>query len=341
MSGMKTRAVLGLDIGGANLKAAFFHSDNAQCHSRPFALWHNPSGLADALSELSRSLPPADELAVTMTGELCDCFTTKREGVLHILDAVERIADSRPVRVWCCDGVFHDLAEARSARPLLVAASNWLALATWAGRLVSKGPGLLVDVGSTTTDVIPLLDGEPVPLGRSDPERLRTSELVYTGVRRTPVFALFPRDAATEWFATMLDVYLVLGEIAENPAVCDTADGRPATSEYAHARLARVFCDDLETASVHDLFIIADEARRRQIHHLVRALQRVSNTLPAAPASIVIAGSGEFLARAAVERAFPASTNHLLSLAESMGNTISTAACAFAVAVLTQERPRV
>src|SRR5438874_861620 len=103
------RSELGLDIGGANLKATFFSSDDSHCRSRPFALWRNPGGLKDALSDLTQSLPSADEIAVTMTGELCDCFMSKREGILHILDAVERIAESRPVRVWCCDGVFRDL----------------------------------------------------------------------------------------------------------------------------------------------------------------------------------------------------------------------------------------
>jgi probable H4MPT-linked C1 transfer pathway protein len=274
-----------------------------------------------------------------MTGELCDCFASKREGVFHILDAVERIAENRPIRVWCCDGVFRDLAAARAAQTLLIAASNWLALASWAGRLVAEGPALLVDVGSTTTDVIPFLDGKPVSLGRTDTERLRTSELVYTGVRRTPVFALFPRDAATEWFATMLDVYLVLGEIAENPTDCDTADGRPATYECAFRRLARVFCEEPETTPAQDLFVIADEARRRQVHHLVRSLQRVNKTLPSPATSIVLAGSGEFLARAAVERAFPSSTCRLLSIAAEMGVDVSTAACAYAVAVLADERP--
>ena len=37
----------------------------------------------------STSAPAADRLAVTMTGELCDCFRTKAEGVLHILAAVD------------------------------------------------------------------------------------------------------------------------------------------------------------------------------------------------------------------------------------------------------------
>src|SRR5437763_5240199 len=94
--------VLGLDIGGANLKAA--HS-GGPARLRPFSLWKQPDRLADELSALIADWPPFEQLAVTMTGELCDCFATRREGVLHILAAVERVAPV-PVAVWHLDGEF-------------------------------------------------------------------------------------------------------------------------------------------------------------------------------------------------------------------------------------------
>src|SRR5919201_1892665 len=94
-------SVLALDVGGANLKAA--HSRGAAC-LRPFALWKDPAGLPGALRALLGRMPLHDLLAVTMTGELCDCFETKRQGVNAILDAVEAVADGTPVRVWRTDG---------------------------------------------------------------------------------------------------------------------------------------------------------------------------------------------------------------------------------------------
>src|SRR4051794_17596391 len=119
-------STLGLDVGGANLKAV--HSGGAAL-SRPFELWRNPGGLADALRGLLAALPAFDALAVTMTGELCDCFETKRAGVHAILEAVETAAAGKPVRVWRTDGKLAGVAEAR-ATPLKTAAANWLALAT-------------------------------------------------------------------------------------------------------------------------------------------------------------------------------------------------------------------
>src|SRR5262245_16664593 len=103
-------SVLGLDIGGANLKAA--HSAGG-ARLMPFALWRAPEALPRKLAELIGAMPSADVLAVTMTGELCDCFATRRKGVCAILDAVGRAADGRAVRVWTTDGRFVDLARAR------------------------------------------------------------------------------------------------------------------------------------------------------------------------------------------------------------------------------------
>ncbi len=153
--------VLGLDIGGANLKAA--HTDG-RARSVPFALWKNPTALPDALRRLLGNMPPANVLAVTMTGELCDCFESKRQGVVAILDAVKETAGETPICVWQNDGRFVDLEEARQT-PLPAASANWLALAAFAGRYAPKGPALLIDIGSTTTDIVPLRNGRPVPKG--------------------------------------------------------------------------------------------------------------------------------------------------------------------------------
>src|SRR5262249_14714273 len=188
--------ILGLDIGGGNLKAA---TADKRAISVPFPLWKQPDKLPAALAELVGKFPDAEELAVTMTGELCDCFETKRDGVHAIIRAVRGASDGRPIRVWSTDGAFLNSEEAKGNH-LKVAAANWHALATFAGRLMPEGPGVLIDVGSTTTDVIPYFNAVPVPRGRTDPERLRCEELLYVGVRRTPVCAVTYCQVARELF---------------------------------------------------------------------------------------------------------------------------------------------
>jgi hypothetical protein len=327
------RTILGLDVGGANLKAA--HTNGA-ARSQPFALWKDPGGLADALRGLIAEMPPADVLAVTMTGELCDCFESKRQGVNAILGAVEAASAGKPIRVWRTDGRFLDVAAVRRA-PLMAAAANWLALATFAGRYAPKGPALLIDIGSTTTDIVPLQDGRPVPKGRTDLERLRSGELVYSGVRRTPLCAIMGAEGAAELFATTLDVYLLLGSIAEDAADHNTADGRPATKAAAHARLARMLCADLETSTIEEREKLANRILLKQVNTLHYALEQVSELLREPPRTIVLAGEGEFLALPVLNNqdAFPRCP--VVGLWETLGAGISRAACAYAVAVLAAE----
>jgi probable H4MPT-linked C1 transfer pathway protein len=322
--------VLGLDIGGANLKAAHTH-DVARL--RPFALWKDPAGLPDALGDLLRGWPPFDRLAVTMTGELCDCFESKRQGVHAILDAVRSAAGPVPFRVWSTEGHFLDPAAARAA-PLRVAAANWLALATWAGHQAPAGPALLLDVGSTTTDLVPLHDGRPVPSGCTDPERLRCGELVYLGVRRTPLCAVLGNEVAAELFATSLDALVVLGLQPEDAGGILTADGRPATRAAAHARLARMLCADLETCTEAERTTLAERVLARLVERIGSAAEQVAGRLPGPPQTCILAGSGEFLARRVVDSRSAVAPCRVISLARLLGPEISQAACAYAVAVL-------
>ncbi len=177
---------LALDIGGANIKVA----DGAGfAATQAFPMWSKSRQLAEALRTIIAGSPRSDHLAVTMTGELADCFSTKTEGVQFILTALNTAADGRHTRIYLTNGSLV-APQVALKQPLLVAAANWHALARFAGRYMPKGPGLLIDVGSTTCDIIPLIDGQPAAQGKTDPERLVAGELVYTGVERSPVCAL-------------------------------------------------------------------------------------------------------------------------------------------------------
>jgi (4-(4-[2-(gamma-L-glutamylamino)ethyl]phenoxymethyl)furan-2-yl)methanamine synthase len=322
--------VLGLDIGGANLKAA--HSCGT-ARVQPFELWKQRAALPGALAALIEAMPPWDRLAVTMTGELCDCFETKREGVQTILDAAEKVAGGKRVVVWLTDGRLVEMGEARR-NPLLAAASNWLALATFAGRHAACGPAVLIDIGSTTTDIVPLVDGRPVPRGRTDSERLKCQELVYTGVRRTPVCALGVPGVSAELFATTLDVYLLREQIPEDTTDCATADGRPATRPFAHVRMARMLGGDGETCDRKETRDLANRAAAVQQVVVGRALHKVCSTLPGPPRAVLLSGSGEFLSRLSLSSSAGIGSPPVFSLAEALGPDISQAAPAFALAVL-------
>lgn len=318
---------LALDVGGANLKAAH---EAGMVASRAFALWRDPAGLEGELKGLAAGLPAADRVALAMTAELCDCFETKADGVRHVLEATAAAFGGRIVRVWSTDGNFHDPLYV-SLSPSAAAASNWLALAEVAAPLLPEGPGLVLDIGSTTADLIPTLDGRPTPSGRTDTGRLAAAELIYLGTRRTPLCALATavphRGRETglmaELFATTLDVYLTLGAIPPDPDDLDTADGRPATVEAARGRLARMVGADRETFDSGDALSLARHLDGLIVDRLVasRAGRRIVGA--------VVSGSGRHLARRVAHRLVEPS--RVIDLGDLWGPAEADAACASAL----------
>jgi probable H4MPT-linked C1 transfer pathway protein len=333
---MAQSTILGLDVGGANLKAA---TTDGRAVTIPFALWKQPERLPAALAELVAKFPDAAEFAVTMTGELCDCYETKRQGVSAILDAVEAAAGSRRVCIWSVVEEFVTVARAR-ANHVGVAASNWHALATFAGRFAPRYGGMLIDIGSTTSDLIPLSDGMPHTQGWDDYGRLESRELVYAGVRRTPICALIPEQTAAELFATTRDVYLILGLVPEKPDDTETADGRPASVEYALTRLARMLGTDREIMTDDGIISFAITVHERLRERLTTAARDVFYAgMPPELRTVIVSGEGEFLARQVAERAFgDAPVERIVSLNDELGPTVSACAPAYALAVLASER---
>jgi probable H4MPT-linked C1 transfer pathway protein len=331
---------LALDVGGANIKAA--HTSD-QVRTLPFELWKRPDELGHVLATLGATFPPSDRVALTMTAELCDCYATKAHGVVAVLNAVGEAFPEIPVRVWGIDERLHEVHEIR-ANPELAAAANWLALANLVARLLPDGPGILIDVGTTTTDLIPLADGRATPRGRTDTQRLQTGELVYAGIRRTPVCALatelplrgVPTGLSAELFASTLDVYLTLGEIPPETKNLSTADGRPATVEAARDRLARMVGADRDGFMADDAVAFARSADDALTNRLVAAAERACLATVGRPIGAVIAGSGEFLARRLAERiVVPEGT--IVGLDQAWGPLASGAGCAYALMVLAAE----
>lgn len=329
---------LGLDVGGANLKLA--SADGSLARSVAFPLWRQREELPRALGELLGGAP--EPLALSMTGELADCYTTKAEGVRDILGAAARAVGDRRLVVYTLYGALVGPDHAQQT-PLDAASSNWHALASWAARWAS-GPTLLIDIGSTTTDLIPIVEGRLAARGRNDPERLVANELVYTGVSRSPVCALARTlpwrggacPTAQELFATTRDAYLLRGDLAEDADDTATADGRPATREAARDRLARQICADRTLFDEADAQAAALEIEQAQLARLGIAARNVVSRLPGPLETVILSGEGEFLARRLLTamRISP----RVVSLGEQLGPALSRVAPAYALAVLAAER---
>ena len=337
MTSEATANVLALDIGGANLKAA---DGGNYARAEFFPLWRTPEKLSEAIATLVAAAPPRSAWVVTMTGELADCFRTKRAGVAAIVDAVVVAAGPQvEVLIYLTDGTFVRPAEAK-LRSLEAAASNWHATATLVARRFAPAAGLLIDIGSTTTDVIPFTDGVPCGDGRTDSDRLTSGELVYTGVVRSPICAVVPRlplhgrlcGVAQELFATTRDAYLLLDQLAEDATDTSTADGRPATKEFALERLARMVCADRESFDLGDARQAAIAVLEAQVRLISAAVDRVVQRLGSEPELFVVCGQGEFLAREVLKQR--RWSGEVVSLAAELGPAASIAGPAYALARL-------
>jgi probable H4MPT-linked C1 transfer pathway protein len=330
---------LALDIGGANLKVAD-GIDYAQSYS--LALWRDRDMLGQQIRTAISEAPRCDHLAVTMTGELADCFESKAAGVRFILHAVQAGSDNRHTRVYLVDGRLVTPQVALSV-PHLAAASNWHALARFAARYAPRGSALLIDVGSTTCDVIPLLNGQPAAGATTDTQRLLSGELVYTGVERSPVCAVAPGvpyrgqtcPLVHERFAAMQDVYVLIDMLPEDPVCNTTCDGRPLTKSAARLRLGRMVAADGDEFNHRDAVAAAKSLADAQTELLAGAIARVTACLPTPIVKIIVSGHGEFLAKAALDT-LP-QRGAVVALTGELGPAISRSATAHALAVLARE----
>jgi probable H4MPT-linked C1 transfer pathway protein len=294
------RQVLGLDIGGANIKAAT--ADGTFTDARYFQLWNQSHRLAEVLRDIVNNVE-ADFLAVTMTGELADCFESKQQGVQFISNAVVKAATNPDnIYVYRTDGNWIPPTKC-SEQWANVAASNWQALATIAATSYPNQPGILLDIGSTTVDIIPLNSGTSVPNNLSDVDRLQSGQLLYWGIQRTPICALVDIaelddrmvPLARELFATTQDVFLITGDTDEDGDCHDTTDGKPATRQYARARLARSVCECPTQFSNQDASNFAQQVKARLVSLLNDALQQVIKGMQQPPQKIILTGHGNFL----------------------------------------------
>ena len=327
--------LLAFDIGGATIKAADGRGWTANLD---FPLWRRWRELPAALASVVTSRRP-ERIVATMTGEICDCYPSRAAGVRHIVASLIDAArgfDDEP-GVYLTDGRVVPAPEAEAAWRL-AAAANWHALARLAASVAGDHRSLLLDIGSTTTDIVPLDRGRVAATACDDAGRMLAGELVYTGVERTAVASLVrrlphrgrQRPVASELFAESRDAWLTLGCLSEAPASTSTADGGPATVEAARIRLARTMLLDPADFTAADATAAAAAIAARQAGLIARALRRVAGNSGHLPETVVLTGHGDQLAfRALAAAGWPVG---LLRLADAVGPAAARNAPAVALA---------
>jgi len=296
--------VIGWDIGGAHVKAArLVRGELVDAAQWPCPLWQGLTHLERALAAAALRWPDLAlaRHAVTMTGEMVDLFAHREDGVRRIAALLAAALPSP--RFFAGDAGWRNADDAGPAWQH-VASANWLATARHAAQALQRESGLVIDIGSTTTDIIAFAQGRVLTTSRSDAQRLEHGELVYHGVVRTPLCALARRIAwrgrrlnvMNEFFATTADVYRITGELDaahdQQPSADNAAKDRPAS----HARLARMIGLDARDGSTEDWQAFARAWRDAQCTELREQVARVIDAHGLGPApTIVAAGCGAFL----------------------------------------------
>lgn len=297
-------AVVGWDIGGAHVKAAWLDRDGLRDAAQwPCPLWRGAIELERVFEAACARWPALAHAAhaVTMTGEMVDHFAHREDGVQRIA-ALAAAALPSP-RFFAGDDGWCDAAEAAAHWPA-IASANWLATARHVALARPDAEGLLVDIGSTTTDLIAFRRGRVLVGPRRDADRLAGGELVYQGVVRTPLCALGPRigwrgvahNVMNEFFATTADVYRVTGELDAAHDQHPAADGAAKTLAGSQARLARMIGLDARDGSADDWAAFARAWRQAQVAQLRGQLQRAVAAHGLGPGALAVAaGCGAFL----------------------------------------------
>lgn len=301
------RKYVGWDIGGAHLKATLLSADGEviEVMQLPCPLWLGLDKLESAILMVLDGLHiKADEVhhAVTMTGELVDLFPSRQAGVMEITHLAANLLGKNTL-FYCIstknsEGSFVTIDDVLG-NASVIASANWHASASLLSQQVSSG--LLVDIGSTTTDIIAIVNGKVVDNGATDASRMQQDSLVYSGVVRTPAMALAHKitfesvetNVAAELFATMADVYRLTGELLEGADLAESADGQGKTIAGSARRLARMVGHDMEDKPMDMWRQLAFSFRAVQLNQIKHAvLKHIQTDMP-----IVGAGAGAFLVK--------------------------------------------
>lgn len=320
--------ILGLDIGGANTKAAiieFIDGQIQKCYSyiEYFPFWEQSINnipllfkriISNIINKNDLELIDIDYIAIAITAELSDAFQTKREGINKILDALKKVFNKEKMYFININNEFIKFNEAKH-NYLLISAANWVSTALFLGNYLQKC--ILIDAGSTTIDIIPILDSIPVSKGKSDIQRLINHELIYTGGLRATIPSIthfVPYKGkmvriSFEKFALISDVHRILNNISEKEYINDTADNRSKSLDDCYARISRILCMDLETISREELIKIAEYIYEKQLNIIITEIKEFMNNLfiripvfQKNPEFVITGLAAEFLIKKSLEK---------------------------------------
>lgn len=279
-------SITGWDIGGANIKAARINYNTVEDKiesiksiSRFFPMWDKRGDPLPIIEEINLELGDSSFYGVTMTAELADRFESKIEGINYIINLFEKNYNDKEIFYYSNNG-----APAKKENIIdleKIAAANWAVSALFVAEFLDDF--ILFDIGSTSTDIIPVINKEIAADGFTDIERLHSGELIYLGYLRSSLSYLVKNipyqgkmiDVINEYFANTADLHLLKGIINKKEYTIPTPDNGEKTKIAAAARIARLISLDLNISNLKEIELTADYIYQKEIELIYEKLIQV------------------------------------------------------------------
>lgn len=279
-------SITGWDIGGANIKAARINYNTVEDKiesiksiSRFFPMWDKREDPLPIIEEINLELGDSSFYGVTMTAELADRFESKIEGINYIINLFEKNYNDKEIFYYSNNG-----APAKKENIIdleKIAAANWAVSALFVAEFLDDF--ILFDIGSTSTDIIPVINKEIAADGFTDIERLHSGELIYLGYLRSSLSYLVKNipyqgkmiDVINEYFANTADLHLLKGIINKKEYTIPTPDNGEKTKIAAAARIARLISLDLNISNLKEIELTADYIYQKEIELIYEKLIQV------------------------------------------------------------------
>ena len=298
------RRALGIDLGNAKVKFCLLEATSAGMEARwgggliPFSPKLLPdrtedfeAGFPAALARflISHALSPDDLDVVVVSTSHFFAYPSFEGAHHHTLSLMAQCFRPDVVRILGAEGRLYSLAEAGalSGRQVVrFAATKFWGSAYLASKLI--GHGMSIDVGTSSTDLVPVLGGMPDPEAAADPDtynlnRLKTERFIWYGLTATPLdyisheaeamgtsWPLYPRMAKTEVLTSILG--LAPRELTEAHAY----GGKFPGAEEARFQLAQACGLDVELVGAETLEAIARDLSRRMIDRMAASVRKVA-----------------------------------------------------------------
>ncbi|MGC1121679.1 MAG: hydantoinase/oxoprolinase family protein, partial [Candidatus Methanofastidiosia archaeon] len=188
---MKEGSVVGFDIGGTNIKSTVLTPKGNQYVASGKIV--NAPYIGLELEHIVNRLIPKSKEDISCVGIITSYPVScgdSHKGVERLVTLFKDILPATPVFFIDFEGRMWPLEDVTSTDPARFAMSNFLGSVFLGSKVCSTC--VVMDTGSTSTDILRIADNHPVTIGRDtgDIRRTLTGEMTWTGIIATPISSL-------------------------------------------------------------------------------------------------------------------------------------------------------